>query len=274
MRFPGFADLSLSGKLTFLFTLASAAGLLIFAVALWEYESNAYRRELLREMSTLSQTLADSSAAALTFRDDQSAAESLGVLHSEPRVDLACLYRVGGVLAAVYVGRGRPNCPAQPGPDRSEYGARNLTVAQTSRLRGEVAGKLLLVVDLGDLSRQLHQLGLLCFGALGTSLLFAALLASRLQRIISGPVLELAAVASRVSVLRDYSIRAPLRSGDEFGVLAGKFNEMMNQVYERDLALERARAELEDRVRSRTKELNRAQRICDASCPRRNICSA
>jgi signal transduction histidine kinase len=256
VRFPGFADLPLNKKLTLLFTVASGVALLIFAAALWVYQSDVYHGALLREMSALSQTLADSSAAALAFRDDKSARETLEVLRAEPRVYSACLYRNGNVLVAAYsANKGKSKCPALPGPDRSSFSDANLTVVQTSRLKGEVAGQLYLLVDLGDIYQQLRQLAFMCFGALGVSLLLAAIVASRLQRLISGPILDLAAVASRVSILRDYSIRAPRKSRDELGVLVEKFNEMMEQVYERDIALERAQAELEDRVRDRTGEL-------------------
>jgi len=263
MRLPGFADLALGRKLTLLFTAASGMALLVFAVALWEYESDAYRRALLREMSTLSQTLADSSAAALAFRDDRSAAETLSVLRAETRVSSACLYRDPATLAAAYTtlaaayttNAGGSNCPAHPGPDRSRFSATTLTVVRTARLKGEVAGQLFLLVDLGDLYLQLRQLAFICAGVLGVSLLLAAIVASRLQRLISGPILGLAAVAGRVSAQRDYSIRAGGESKDELGVLVGRFNEMMGQVHERDRALECAQAELEDRVRDRTAEL-------------------
>ena len=102
-------------------------------------------------------------------------------------------------------------------------------------------GQLWFLVDLGDLYRQIRRLAFICLAVLGASLVFAALLASRLQQLISGPILDLAAVASRVSEQRDYSIRAPLRSRDELGTLVEKFNEMMAQVHQRDIALERPR---------------------------------
>jgi signal transduction histidine kinase len=230
--------------------------LVVFAGALWVYQSDVYHRTLAREMSTLSRTLADSGAAALTFHDDQSAAETLAVLRAEPRVFSACLYRNDDVLAAAYsVNGGESKCPSAPGRDRSGFSAENLTVVQTARLKGEVAGKLWLLVDLGDFYRELRQLAILCVSVLGISLLFATIVASRLQRLISGPILDLAAVASRVSSLRDYSIRAPRKSRDELGVLVEKFNEMMEQVSQRDIALERAQTELENRVHTRTIEL-------------------
>jgi signal transduction histidine kinase len=254
---PRFADLALGRKLTLLFTVVSGTALALFAGALWEYQSEAYRRELRQEMSTLSKTLADSGAAALAFRDNRSAAETLAVLRAEPRVSAACLYRTGDVRSASYPAAMRESvCPSKPGPDGIIFSDRALTIVQTSRLQGDAVGQLWMSVDLADLYLQLRRLGLICMGALAIALLLAAIVASLLQRLISGPILGLAAVASRVSIDGDYSIRARRVSEDELGVLVEKFNEMMEQIYQRDLALERAHDELEERVRDRTRELS------------------
>jgi signal transduction histidine kinase len=256
VRLPSFADLSLSRKLTVLFTLTSGVALFVFAAALWVYQSDAYRRNLRQNMSTLAETLADSSAAALAFADDRSAAESLDVLRAEPRVASACLYRNGNVRAAAYPRKARARqCPDRPGPDRFAFSDTSFTVVQTSRLKGDDVGKLWLLVDLADYHRELRRLGGIGIGVMGLALLFAAVLSSRLQRLISGPILDLAAVAGRVSANRDYSIRARRASTDELGELVEKFNEMMEQIHQRDIALERAQSELEERVRERTSEL-------------------
>ncbi len=256
MRILRFSDLAIGRKLTLLFTVVSATALVAFAGALWEFQAGAYHRQLRQEMSTLSKTLADSGAAALAFRDNQSARETLSVLRTEPRVSLACLYRTGDIRVAAYPAEVRKaGCPDKPGPDRITLGDAGLTIVQTARLQGDAVGQLWMLVDLADLYRQLRRLGFICMAALCVSLLLAATVASRLQRLISGPILDLACVASRVSARGDYSIRARRESADELGVLVEKFNEMMEQVYQRDLALERAQAELEDRVRIRTAEL-------------------
>jgi signal transduction histidine kinase len=256
MKIPGFADLALSRKLTLLITLGSGIALLVFAGALWIYQSNAYRQALKHEMSTLGETLADSNAAALAFRDNRGAEDTLSLLRAEPRVASACLYRAEGVLAATYGHGGRrADCPKLPGADRIVFSDKYLTVVQTARLRGESVGQLLLLVELADLVAQLRRLAFICASVLAVSILFAALVASRLQRLISGPVLDLAAVASRVSSNHDYSIRAKRTSSDELGVLIENFNEMMDQVHHRDIALAKAQAELEERVLERTAEL-------------------
>jgi signal transduction histidine kinase len=248
--------MTISRKLTLLFTLTAGVSLVAFAAALWAYQSDAYRRQLRQEMVTLSGTVADSSSAALAFGDKLAASEALAGLEAEPRVSSACLYRSNNMrMSSVSRGGAPAPCPTKPGEDRLEFSRAGLTVVRTVRLKGEVVGRLWLLVDLADFYQQLRQLGFICVAALLFSLLLAGTVAARLQRLISGPLLDLAEVAGKVSLKRDYSIRAVQTSTDELGVLVARFNEMMRQIHQRDIALERAHASLEEKVAGRTAEL-------------------
>ncbi|MGH8056537.1 MAG: sensor histidine kinase, partial [Candidatus Entotheonellia bacterium] len=83
----------------------------------------------------------------------------------------------------------------------------------------------------------------------------AFVLSSRLQHVISGPIMRLAQTARIVSLEKNYSLRAVKYGQDELGLLIDGFNEMLTQIQERDIALQEAHDELEERVIERTKEL-------------------
>src|SRR5258708_25866379 len=74
------------------------------------------------------------------------------------------------------------------------------------------------------------------------------LVSSRLQRVISEPILRLAETAETVSRSRDYAIRAERHSGDELGLLVDAFNQMLSQIEDRDRQLQLAREQLEQPV--------------------------
>ncbi len=252
-----FRSRRLSQKLTLLFAGTSALALLAAFVALWIYEWHTSQRAMEREMVTLSATLADSGAAALAFRDNRAARETLAVLRAEPRALAACLYRVDGTQAASYGDHSGILCPPKPAAETSEFKDGQLVVVRTSRLNGEDQGAIWLCADLTDMNQQLTHLAQICAGVMLGAILLTVIVSSTLQRLISGPILRLAAIAGKVSADRDYSLRAtrPAGNRDELGILFDRFNEMMRQIYERDIALEEARDALEQRVLERTSEL-------------------
>src|SRR5439155_12898765 len=62
------------------------------------------------------------------------------------------------------------------------------------------------------------------------SVIVALVLANRLQKRISEPIITLANTARIVSARRDYSVRAPKLAPDELGVLTHAFNEMLARI--------------------------------------------
>jgi two-component system, NtrC family, sensor kinase len=92
-------------------------------------------------------------------------------------------------------------------------------------------------------------------GVMTLSFGVALLLSSKLQTVISDPILELAEMMRRVSREKNYALRARKTSADEIGEMIEGFNEMLGQIQIRDQELDRARAQLELRVNERTGEL-------------------
>jgi signal transduction histidine kinase/CheY-like chemotaxis protein len=84
------------------------------------------------------------------------------------------------------------------------------------------------------------------------SLLVALVLSSRLQKLISAPILRLADVESRVSREKDFSLRAEKDSDDELGVLIDGFNDMLVQIQERDAELTVAKEGAEQANRTKS----------------------
>src|SRR2546427_6530169 len=89
------------------------------------------------------------------------------------------------------------------------------------------------------------------------STLVAFLLSSKLQHVITDPIVHLVQTARQVSSEKNYSVRAEKHNEDELGVLIESFNEMLAQIQNRDVALDRHREQLEVQVASRTAELVR-----------------
>jgi len=120
---------------------------------------------------------------------------------------------------------------------------------------GENIGTVYVVSDLNALYSRLDNYALIAIGVFFASGLVAFLISSRLQRLISGPILNLVQTAHAVTSEKNYSVRATKQSDDELGVLIDAFNEMLKQIQERDAALQKSHLELEQRVKERTEEV-------------------
>ena len=78
------------------------------------------------------------------------------------------------------------------------------------------------------------------------------LLSSRLQHLVSRPILDLARTAHAVTETEDYSRRAATGGDDEIGLLGSALNEMLEQIQHRDGALRVARDRAEDANRAKS----------------------
>src|SRR6185436_16277684 len=110
---------------------------------------------------------------------------------------------------------------------------------------GEQIGMLFVESKLDQVQYRIGRSVGIAFAVLALSMIVALLLSARLQRVISGPVLELADTARAVSAKKDYGVRAQKRSADEVGVLIDSFNEMLAQIQKRDMDLQEARVAAE-----------------------------
>jgi signal transduction histidine kinase/DNA-binding response OmpR family regulator len=97
---------------------------------------------------------------------------------------------------------------------------------------------------------------------LGVAVLIVALLAflmgRKIEQLIADPILDLANTARIVSVERNYRVRAQPSGTDEVGQLVHGFNEMLDQIEQRENELRKHQQSLEAQVEIRTAEQRRA----------------
>jgi light-regulated signal transduction histidine kinase (bacteriophytochrome) len=93
----------------------------------------------------------------------------------------------------------------------------------------------------------------------------ALLATTTVRNLITEPLTNLADISGIGTRQKDYTVRAtPLQTDDELAFLVRSFNEMLEQIQQREKALEDSRAELEHRVEERTSELLSANKELEA----------
>jgi len=240
-------------KLVAIVMITTCTALALVGGALAVFDRVMHRQALRREMATIAEIVGGNSAAALLFANAADANKVLGALASQSDVVSGCLYDTQGALFASYL---RPDsggaCPEHPQPAIAGFLGQNLVVYHAVLTGHEPAGTLRLAASLAQLRRRVQLFAVVLLLVIIGSALAALGLSTRLQRVVSGPILELAGTAQQVSLRRDYGLRAPQRTDDEIGVAVEAFNQMLQRIQDADQAMSALNATLEQRVAERT----------------------
>jgi two-component system, sensor histidine kinase and response regulator len=252
-----FRDLSIRHKLTGLFMAISCFTALAVSLPMSVYDIVTFKHAVAQNLAVLGDVLAGNSTAALTFHDAEAARDVLRALRAESNVTVACIYTADGKPFAKYARDGTDSGFIPPPPQRetTQFENGHLIQFRTIALAGETVGTLYIESDLGRLHARLRGYAINFVVTLLVAFSVAFVLASRFQRLISEPVLDLVETAKAISGNGDYSIRAVAPNRDEFGLLATEFNGMLEQIERRDRELQQHRGNLEVQVAHRTAEL-------------------
>lgn len=246
-------DIPIRRKVVLITMLVTCGALLLASAALILTDRARFRSEMANDLATLGGIVAGNSTAAVEFGDQKAAGETLASLVAKPSIVGAAVYDQQNRLLAPYrrAGDRRP-LPARPGRDGQVSGDGTVGVYSPVMFEGRRIGTVYLESDFSEMYARMRLQTLTVAAVCVVSALGALLLSSGLQRVISRPILDLAATARSVSERQDYSIRAVKQSADELGQLVEAFNQMLHQIEVRDSELLRAKGELEKRVEERT----------------------
>jgi PAS domain S-box-containing protein len=253
------SNYSIRRKITELVLITCAVAVLVACGVFAVYDILSSRAALARDLTTVAQITGSNSTAALSFDDEQSAGEILSSLSSKPHIVEACIYKRDGSVFAKYsnIASAADFLPPPVSPQGVRSVSGFMEVFREIRLKNDVVGVIYLKSDLKELRTRMVRFAWTILGVILLSFLSVYFSAAKLQRLISDPILDLARTALAVSSGKDYSLRVKKWSDDEIGFLFDRFNEMLGQIQERDIALQQARESLELRVQERTVDLKK-----------------
>jgi len=271
-----FRNLSIRHKLIAILLLTNGIVLALVSAAFVVNEATRFRTEMRRELTALAEIVGNNTSAAVAFNDGSAAAETLSGLRAKPDILAAFVMLRDGTVLASYL------------PDGVELHKLPVVLAEADRLRintqklslilqqakspiavgldvygvspitldGQQIGTVIIQSDSREFTDRLASFFIVVAAVMLGALLLVYILASKLQRVISDPIMHLVQVMKSVSTDKSFALRAQKQGDDELGTLIDGFNEMLVQIEERDEKLEAHRNELEEVVLTRTAELS------------------
>ena len=262
--------MSISGKLTRMNVLVSGIALVLAYVSFLVYDLYSLRQGLIDSLNTEAAIVGENTVTALTFDDPQAAENTLSALRRSPHILSAAVMLPDGKVFAQYR-REATDLPLDISKLRNNgtssywYRGDDLFVQRPVAPDRRLLGTVVLEAETTDVASRARQFGLISACILFLSFLAAILATISTRHLITSPISKLAETALVVSREQNYSVRAEMpRSGDEIAFLVKTFNGMLEQIEQRDVALEESRTALEKRVQERTAELSAAIKELEA----------
>lgn len=230
-------DCSIKYKMMFVSMLTSIIIVLMASIAFTSYNIISAREGMIKEFDLVARILGANISPFIQFSQRKPAEQTLEALAAKKSVLMVCVYDGLGLPFVDYVfaenNEGQYTCPdeAKPGYDFSrDY----FTIAKNIIVKEEQVGSIYILSDLRDIKNTiiLYMIGL-CV-SLVLILILAYAISSRLQRIISSPIINLSKIANEVKKKASYSLRAEKMYNDETGELVETFNSMLAEVEKRD----------------------------------------
>ena len=252
-----FRNLSIRKKLTLIVMSTSSAALLVASFAFMVYDTITFRQRMVNDLTVVAGGVAINSSAALAFEVEGSGQEILGALRAYPHIVAACIFTRDGRVFSQYVrgGRAAGFIPPAPRPTGHAFEGGRLNLFREIAEPGddeEKMGTVYVQSDMEELDDRRRRYARAVAVVLLASSFVAFLLSSRLQGLISRPILDLLDLETRVSREKDYSVRAVKAGDDELGLLIDGFNEMLVQIQSRDAELTIAKEAAEQANRAKS----------------------
>ena len=261
---------SLRSRLTVLVIVAIfGAVLVVTGSSVWR-EATQNRALRFAEMNATANVFASAISEFVAEGDRQNTLNSLRAVSQIPNVSYIQVTTADGVPfvelgAAVHLESSNSTEPTWRKPLSYITATPEVTAAPIIRA-GETIGELRLLSSGDTTSERVLEI---LYDA-GMAAIFAAaigmLIALRMQRSITDPILELAGIMGKIREEGDFSTRAALsRTDKETGQLVDAFNDMLNQLQERDHKLQAHQRNLKKTVLRRTQELQSAKEVAEAA---------
>lgn len=205
------------------------------------YEYFALRNHSLDQLHVESDMVVESVAAAMAFQDAVAAEESLRTLRGADDILEAHLFLNDKTLFKSYYRNPKKALPQQDVFNMKVDTFSYIVVKKMISLRSQQVGSLIIVASMKHFYTRLFWYMLILVGATAFGLYFATLIAVRISKMITTPLISLTHTTEKIMAEGTYN--TPIESAsnsasnDEVGMLSRAFSAMISQIRERDKSL-------------------------------------
>lgn len=243
-------------KLVFIILGITFAVLMITNIAQSITSYYTMRTETTKHIELTASITGKNLASSLDFMDRKAAQQTVKSLAFEDSIYRACVYDAYGTLFTDYQRKdvekffgltdADTSCPYSYSNVKEGQSLNDIHIAHPITINNKRLGWLLLDYNLTEshinfVRQEIYAIFIIIF-----AMVLAYIFTVRLQKVITGPILELAGVAEKLSKDQDFSVRVKNESNDELGTLIDAFNSMLERIERRDSELLKAREEADN----------------------------
>ncbi len=268
-----FSDFSIKSKLIISIIVLLILALGTFSSFMFIIEYNRAKTELSEQARLHAKLISDYAVTPLIFDDKTGAQEVLSKLNTIANIKAAVIYDSSLQMYTSYLKDAKKEILLPQSIDSLSASTKELEdellLIQPITYKDHTYGTIVFYVSTREISQTLIKYGTFLLGLMAVLSLTSLLIIYKIQEYITSPIITLAKTAQEISLSEDYSIRAQKQYQDEVGQLYDDFNTMLDKIQQRgrereeaetisrtyQAHLERLTNELEDRVKTRTLEL-------------------
>lgn len=245
-----FQNISIKNKIIGIILFVSSLTMLIGFTIVGISDVKSLKNEMLNNALMNTKLIGEYSIAPLTFDDNAGAENILSKLSTLPGVTKGALYDRNGILFTSYKQADDVFIPPlYENPDEltesiTNFNRTNLEIHHPIIYNDLKYGIITIQVDTSFLNEKIEKYILIMAIILVSMIIIAYILANRFQKPISKPILDLAKLTRKISRAGDYNVRIERKRNDEIGILYEDFNNMLQQILNREAARDVAEKQL------------------------------
>lgn len=200
-----------------------------------------FKEEMSINASLNAKLVSEYCVVPLTFEYNEEAQKILLKLETLPDVLNACIYDKNDEIFASFNRSGEVAFafPKNPGSN-SGFSNGYLHIFQPITFQDQNYGTTYFRISTSVINKKITYNLIILFVLILVLVFPVFLIAARLQRNISVPLVKLADATKEISEKTDYSVRVKTSGKDEIGVLYNQFNNMFEQIQRREIARNKA----------------------------------